>query len=339
MTKPQPQTPSEPEIVQGPLPIGSRVADTLERRPYLAIAAAVMGSIDQFLQPFDSGVGATYGLGSVRREDFFSRFFHQANSFTDECCHKLVKIIHAFSVVPAVRDAQASALAKRIRDIAFQPSDQILAAYLGGAKKIEIIYGNIKKIRDELERAGTPDTPAATQVQPENVNSGPEPAASQTWATHDELIRQHDNLHKAQTQAFAHIVQYLTALNQLPQRLLSYACDKCFAGEVNAAFEQEQAAAVLAELQPKLRIALDTVGRASANAREDVEQERKGVQSRIEMGMTDAMLSKFWEDKIEEQQKAHDKWKSIGRIALVCLVIVIGLCFWIALIERSIGAR
>ena len=262
---------------------------------YEAMTGAVVSSANEFLQSFQSTPESTLVLKSMCREDFFPRFFHQANKLTDDCCQKLVQIIR---------------------------SSSILASYVGAARKIETIYKNIKTIQDELQKPAVGSQPADASPVADPGNQG-EPGTVKKWATEDELARQHQSLAQAQTQAFHRIAQYLNALRDLPGALLTYACDKCFAGEVNYQFEHDQVAACKAAINPKLANALETMGRVGAVAKQDLEEERSHIMANIEMQKTHQVLEQMWEAKMEAKLHEEQRFKKIATVALVSLALIV----------------
>lgn len=295
--------------------------DFPEMMVYEAMGQAVISSLNEFLQTFQSTSDSALQLKALTREDFFPRFFRLANKMTDDCCQDLVGIIRASSVLPSVREAPVPGLAKRIRDTAFKTLDEILGNYLGTAKRIETIYKNIRTIQDALQKAavGTPasDTLAAAPA------AKTEPAGSEKWATEGEHARQHQALLQSQTQAFSKITQYLNGLQALPAALLAYACDKCFAGEVNFQFEHEQAAECQAGIKNKLANALETMTRVAGDAKQDLEEERSNILANIELQKTHQVLEKIWQDKLEAKLQNEQRFKRIVMVSLTGLVLIV----------------
>ena len=302
---------------------------------YESMGLAITSCLNEFLQPFQSTLESTLVLKSMTREDFFPRFFRLANKLTDDCCQNLVAIIRSSSVLAAVRESPVPGLAKRIRDMAFKSQDEILANYFSCAKKIETIYKNINTIRDTLNpSAFAPAQPDTTQP---GSTAAAEPAADKKWATDGELLRQHQALAQAQKQAFSKIAQYMNTLNDLPRSLLAYACDKCFAGEVNYSFEHEQEAACKEAIKLKLANALETFARVGVLAREDVEEERAGILANIEMQKTHQVLEKMWEAKLEAKSHADRRFKRIVAAAfagLAIILVLLAVLFWIFIVKK-----
>ncbi|MBI4663682.1 MAG: hypothetical protein HY735_33185 [Verrucomicrobia bacterium] len=329
MTSSPPKPDGAPnELVPGTQPNGissSRISksDFPELMVYAAMGDAVASSLNEFLLTFQSAPESTLVVQSMTREDFFPKFYRLANKMTDDCCQKLVKIIRSASVIPSVREAPVPSLAKRIRDTAFKILDNILAGYVGSAKKIETIHKNIKTIRNALDHpTGSPQS-----ADPSPADPGADAAGSggKKWATEDELVRQHQTLLHAQAQAFFRIAQYLKAMIDLPGALLSYSCDKCFAGEVNYQFERDQVAAVKAAISLKMANALETLGRVGVAARKDVEEDRANVLANIQLQQTHQALEKIWEQKMEAKLKAEQRFKKQVTTALAGLLLIIVL--------------
>jgi hypothetical protein len=278
-----------------------------------------VSAFDQFLEAFQTAPEMSY-LKSLAREEFFPKLFHLANGFTDNCCQKLVKIIRASSVVPGVSEAPAPLLARRVRETAFHGLDPILGSYVATAKKIAVTYGNIQKIRQELERVamGTPpDELQKADSEPKSDGAGQE----QKWATDDELARQHETLLKLQMQAFTRVIEYLKGLEELPRRLMSYACEKCFGADVNFTIEEEQVVNIQAEIRPKLRKAVEGFSSIVSSAKEHVEEERRTILTNIEMRKTDIMLAQVWEEKLEAKEQQREKWRKITTKMLLWLIV------------------
>ncbi|MBI2947887.1 MAG: hypothetical protein HYY23_09580 [Verrucomicrobia bacterium] len=295
--------------------------DFPELMAYEAMGGAIVSSVNEFLRTFQSTSDSMLNAKAMTRGDFFPRFYRLANKMTDDCCQNLVQIIRASSVLPSVREAPIPGLAKRIRDTAFKSLDEILASFVGAAKKIETINRNIGTIRDALEKAAAGTPPAATAETAPPAEAVP--AGKQKWATEDELARQHHVLLQAQNQAFVRIVQYLNNLPPLPGALLAYACDKCFAGEANFQFEREQVAECQAGIKNLLATALETMARVAGEAKQDVEEERTNILANIELQKAHQVLEKMWQDKMEAKLNEEQRFKRIVKLSFAGLVLII----------------
>ncbi|MBI2948405.1 MAG: hypothetical protein HYY23_12240 [Verrucomicrobia bacterium] len=297
-------------------PLCSQAEDT-EFRLYESLASVVITRLQQFLQPFQSSPDSIYVFKAMRREEFFTQFSRLANQLAGDCCQSLVQIIQRSSRLAVVREAPASHLAKRLRETAFPALDALLVSYAGVAKKIAVLSGNIKKIRAELEKAAGPGETGAT-VEP--------------WASEEELTRQEARLLQAQSQAFGTIAHYLNHLDDLPDALLAYACDKCCAGEVNYALEQEEVARIQADIRSALANARETLARVGASTRQELEQEQASQSANVQLEQAHEALEKICEGKIEARQKAQARFRKMVITALVCLLIigVTILCFLLA---------
>jgi hypothetical protein len=251
---------------------------------------------------------------------------------TDDCCQNLVQIIRTSSRISTVREAPVPGLAKRIRDTAFKSLDDILGSYVGAAKKIETIHKNIGTIRDALEKGATAPAGSAEAAPA----AEPEADRPKKWATEDELARQHHGLLQAQTQAFSRIVQYLHGLQALPGTALAYACDKCFAGEVNFQFEHEQVAECQAGIKNLLDSALETMTRVAGEAKQDVEEERTHIMSNIEVQKTHQVLEKMWQDKMEaklNEKKRFKRMLTVSFTGIILIVVVTLIIFWVLMVR------
>lgn len=297
-----------------------------ELRVYEAMSGAVISSLQQFLQPFQSTPDSTYVLKAMTREDFFPKFHRLANELAQDCCSKLVTIIQSSSRVALVRGTAPSDLAARIRATAFQPLDDILAHYAGVAKKTGVISRNIKTIRDALEQAAASKSPGKKNGEDSRAGTGGS-ATMEPWATETELGRQEASLLQAQAQAFTRMAQYLKRLNELPGALLSYAADKCYAGEVNYPLQLEQVARIQGEIRGYLTNAMETLARVSTAAKHELELEQASQLANVQLAKADQALERICEGKFEAKLKAEQRfWKGVI-LALVCLLVfAVGLC-------------
>lgn len=290
-----------------------------ERWAYQMMGEIVTTRIQEFLDLFQS---CSASDPQITREDFFPKFLGRANKFADDCCQGVVGIILKSSRLSPVRGTSSSDLVKRVREAAFKPLDGILGRYYGIAKNLQVIYDNIRKVRDGLEAAAMEDQSLET-TQNEVVEGN-----EQEWATDEELVRQHRNLLHAQSQAFAQMVQYLGKLNELPGVLLAYGYAKCFGGDVNYQLESEEVLASQAAIQNRLAVALETFVRIGGTAKQEVEEEQRNILMRIQMHKTDLMLDKVWEQKLEAKRTRAQKVKKIAAISLaslVALIFVVGI--------------
>ena len=309
--------------------------EVAEGRIYAAMTGVVIAGTEEFIEPFQLSPGSTHRLRAVTREESFPRFFHLADKMTQEICRRLAEIIRADSIQTVVRESPAPALARRIREVAFTPLDRVLCSYLHTVNNLLITYRNIKLIQRRLEEQTLPDPSSQPHPVPNSLEAGQRPdsheaddrtlmpdeaegtvkdreaghsetavdAAETTlenWATEEELVRQHTNLHETQTRAFSQIINYLNTLSDMPALALAYASSKCFGGEVDYALEREQVAAIQGEIQAKLRQARGFFLEASAVARREVEDEMRSILMNIEMNK---MLTRMLAEKAEAEQR------------------------------------
>lgn len=293
--------------------------EVAELKVYEAMSGAVISSLKEFLQAFQSTPESTYVLKLMTREDFFPKFHRLANKLAEDCCSKLVAIIRSSSRVANVRVAPPAELARRIRARAFQLLDEILAHYAGAAKRIEVIFRNLRKIRDALEQAAA--AASSGKRMGEASQAGSAGATVESWATEAELGRQEASLLHAQAQAFTCMAQYLKHLNDLPGELLSYACDKCYAGEVNYPLEMEQVSRIQAEIRGSLANAMETLARVSTAAKQELEQEQASHLANVQLLEAHQALDQICEAKIEAKLKAEQRFRKGVAIALVCLLV------------------
>ncbi len=291
-----------------------------ERQIYGAMTQAVISRTEMFLRLFHSIPGVTPTIKSMIQEDFFPRFKGLANQWTEECCHRLARIIRSTSRLPNVRETPGLDLARRIRETAFHSLDAILFNYADTVKHLEVVGGNMGKIRAELAKAvGTGPSPDETAASP---SAGSAPPPTEEWATDQELIHQETLLFQAQSRAFAQIIQYLKSLNELPAALLSYAGDKCFGGEGNYQFELEGVSNIKAELRPKLTRAIETLEQAGVAAKTEVEKDVTSILTNIQLEQTNRALETIWAKKIEGKVKARQKRDRLSILVLGLLLLL-----------------
>lgn len=299
-----------------------------ELKIYEEMGAAVRSSIEEFLQPLLSPPDADFVVKLIMKDDFFPRFMTMANGLADACCQKLVKIIRASTRLATVREAPTPELAKRIRDASFKPLDTILANYSGTIKRVDVTSKNIDKIRDELRKA------AKTEAASEGggaADAGAADGSSESWATDEELSRQHERLIQAKTLAYVKMVEYLTALQGLPDALLAYGCDKCFAGEVNYELEVEQVGQVKGALRNKQANAVETLRRVMTLTKTDLEQEKAFIVANIEQDKVHQALEGMLEAKFEERNKAEKKFKRVIALLVISFLAIVLAFLWVIL--------
>ena len=291
-----------------------------ELRVYEGMAEAVNSSIEKFLEPLQPGSDLSFFLKSMTREEFFPRFYSLANRLADDCCQKLVKIIRASSQMQSVRDTPTPDLAKRIRETAFRSLDDTLSLYAGIAKRMQVLFENIRKVRDEIQK------PSAAPAGNQGKDKG---GAPENWATDEELARQHEVLLRAQSQAFARIAQYLKSLDQLPENILNYACDKCFPGEVNFELLHEQVADIRGKMQRNLASAIETLAQVGGVAQQELGQERSRIMSNVATEKLQIALEELVEDRIAARRKSEEKFRKYLTIGVTATIIVGALVFWL----------
>ncbi len=313
---PSPPTPGSPDW--------RPAAAFSEMNVYSWMGDAVRASLDQFLQPLQSPPDADYVVKLMMQDDFFPRFTAMANGFADNCCQKLVRIIHVSSRIDAVRQTPTPELAKRIRDASFKPLDAILAGYYGAAKKVEVITDNIRKIRNELAQPGR-SRPSANAASSADGSGG----SSEAWATEEELARQHERLIQAKSAAYLRMMEYLKHLLELPDPLLSYGCDKCFAGEVNFELELEQVGMVKTTVRNRQINAIETLKRVLVLTKTDLEEEKAFIAANIEQEHLHEALERMLEKKIEDRAKGEKRFKKTVAIVTIVVLLILLVIFWI----------
>lgn len=287
--------------------------DVTELKVYGAMSEAVISSIQEFLQPFQSTPESTYVLKALTREDFFPKFYRLAQKLAEDCCQRLVQIIKSSSQIAIVRGAAPADLGKRIRDTAFKPLDEILGHYAGVAKKIEIICRNLRTIREEL---GKKEAQGGLGHTAQKDGTIVEP-----WASELELGRQEASLLQAQAQAFTRMAQYLKHLNELPAALLAYACEKCYAGEVNYPLQLEEVSRIQAEIRSHLANAMETLSRVSTAAKQELKQGQASFMANVQLEQVNHALEEMYEAKIDAKLKARQRFRKWAAIATVCFLV------------------
>ena len=299
-----------------------------ELKVYEEMGEAIRSSIEEFLQPLLSPPDSDFVVKLIVKDDFFPRFMTLANGLADACCQKLVKIIRASTRLATVREAPTPELAKRIRDASFKPLDTILVNYSGIIKRVEVISKNIDKIRDELRKSAKAEAGSEAAVA---TDAGRPDGLPESWATDEELSRQHERLIQAKSQAYVRIVEYLTGLQALPDALLAYGCDKCFAGEVNYELEVEQVGHVKEAVRNKQTNAVETLRRVMALTRTDLEHEKDFIVANIEQGKVHQALEEMLEAKFEERSKAEKKFKRVIALLVISFLAIVVAFLWVIL--------
>ena len=139
-----------------------------ELQIYEKLRIALESPMREFLKPYQIGADSSSELNLLRMDDFFAGFVSSANKFTDACCQSLVKVIRSSSVSSAIRETATPELAKRVRETSFKKLDELLGAVAGTAKKIEVLHGNIEKLKEEIKAvvAATPALVAQAVTAP-----------------------------------------------------------------------------------------------------------------------------------------------------------------------------
>lgn len=312
-----------PSDFAAPIPLTH--SDFREALTYQMIGQAVQTSLERFLETLQIEMVSTSSVASKTRQDFFPKFFNLANRMADECCQELVKIVRASSRNPAVREAPTPALARRIRDTAFDSLDQILVSYGKITQKISIVADNIRKVEDQMKGSAAA-RPAA--VKPDRGLSNLESANAPRWANDEELARQHVNLRRTQSQAFARIMQYLQTVEQLPESVLAYACDKCFPGQVDFELLRAHGAEIKQAIHARLGHALESMGQADLKSHLELQRELTRILSDIAMEKTQVALERLIEKRLEEKSQIRNRLKKIG-LGILIVLFSFALGVWI----------
>ena len=282
---------------------------------YESMANAIRSAIAQFLLPFQSTEESTYVAKTLLLDDFLIKFAGMANTFSDNCCQELVKIVRASSRIEAVRLTPTPDLARRVREATFPQLDSILANFANAARKAEIFQNNLKKQRESNSKVSA---------------AALEPGASDA-APREDVERFHLGLSRARFQAYGKIVEFLQALPALAKPLMDYTSDKCFAADVIFELETEQIARTQAAMREKLDNALATMSKVLVTAKSELDRATAQSTMNQQDERFHVALEQLVEHRIEEKANSAARFKR----AVVVVIVISGLILlgllWIVL--------
>lgn len=276
----------------------------------------------EFLKPFQLPPESTAELKLLAMLDAFPAFVTAANRFTDACCQNLVKIIRSSSVSSAIRQTPTPDLAKRIRETAFGPLDEILSHVAAAAKRIEAINESLQKASDQSARADALRAIGADELASAS-DSGALASSGSPLSADQESAR----LYKAKHAAFGKMIEYVKAIQSMPEAAMSYSAGKCFGAEVNYEFEKEELAEFLQQVQPRITVAVLAFERAARVEKTQLEEQKARVAATKEEQVYFDALQVALEEKLEQQarsQRQFRKWVIVALFGLG-LITVAGL--------------
>lgn len=304
---------------------------------YESIKETIVTTVDQFLRPFLMDPDSASGLRLMRLNEFFPSFYGQANRFADNFCQTMVKIIRSSSIVESVQQTPTPALAKRVRDVSFKVLDRVLSQYASAAKKIHVIGGNLDTIRHEMEKAKT--MAAIGEPVSNKANSTSE---NIEWATEGRFEEESNRLLQAKIIAFAQIIEYIKALQTLPEASVIYACEKCFGPEVSFDLRGDQIEEATKFIEPRVAMAVEAFERVSMLEKDDLQLATTKLRTEFEQDRILSALEHALEHKSEADSKADKKFKKTMMLFVVfcvCVVIIVFVYFGIQAGLIQIGPK
>ena len=241
--------------------------DMNEAKPsaYDAMADAVKASMDQLLIPFHVASDPQGPLQDMTTEAFFERFLVYADKFTGQCCQDFSKILRQASLVPEVRGTPTLQLAKQIREMVFEAPDKILVSYVDTLKQIHMDLNGIASSFSESSVVGEAMKGAAIGRVAGGFGGsgkvlgavGAIAAAGNEAMKQAVLLAQQKRLEaEAKSLAFSKILEYLKAVEELPENLLDYGCARCFGGQIDFSKQTQAVEQSQVSLKEKLEEAL-----------------------------------------------------------------------------------
>jgi hypothetical protein len=258
----------------------------LETSGYDAMAHAVKAAIEELLIPFRVASDSRQLLREMSSDEFFRKFLVYADKFTDQCCHELSKILRQTSVSPEVRGTPTLELAKQVREIVFERTDKILISYVDSLEQINLGLGEAARNLSDSSVLGEAMKGAAIgRVAGGFGETGKVLGAVGAIAAAGEeatkqlalLEQQHKLGEEARDLAFSKIVEYLKAVEALPENLLDYGCAKCFGGQIDFSKQALAVEQVRGSTKDKMRQSLELTLTLQQIEREERERARQAV--------------------------------------------------------------
>ena len=294
---------------------------------YEAMAEAVKTSFEQLLIPFHAASEPHGLLRDMTTEAFFQKFLVYADKFTGQCCQDFSKILRRASVVPEVRGTPTLQLAKQLREVVFEMPDKILVGYVGALRQINLdlmgVAGSIAdtSVLGEAMKGAAIGRVAGGFGETGKVLGavGAMAAAGQEAMKQAALLEQRKQLEAQATGlAFSKILEYLKAIEALPENLLDYGCAKCFGGQIDFSRQAQAVQQIQASNKPKLEQALNFALRFQKD-----ELERTSRAAAVQA------------EKLQKNKEAADSATNKGCGG--CLVVV-GIALVIAVIGMAVDA-
>jgi hypothetical protein len=302
------------------------------RDAYAAMAEAVQASVEELLIPFQVASSAP---GRVDRskppplpkaippklstEEFFQKFLVYADRFTDHCCQELSKILRQASVLPEVRGTPTLELAKQIRQGGFEALDKILVSYVEALQRIHVdlqdvaaSLSNSSLIGEAMKGAALGQVAGGFGDRGKFLGTvGALAAAGNEAIKQQALLEMQNRLYaEAKGLAFSKIVEYLKAVESLPEHLLDYGCAKCFGGQLDFARQAQAIKQVQSSATTKLRASLEFTLQLQRAEIEATESAAKAAA--LEKAARDSKSERSW------------NWGCGGILALVGALFLVG---------------
>lgn len=293
---------------------------------YGAMAEAVRASVEELLIPFNAPPGSQEILRNLTTDEFFQKFLVYADRFTEKCCQDLGKIFRQASALPELRGTPTLQLAKQIREVTFERLDRILVSYLETLQTIHLDLREAATALSESSMLGAAMKAAAIGQVAGGFGDGGKllgvvgalAAAGKEAAKQQALMEERKRLEvEAKHLAFANVIEYLKAVESMPENLLDYGCSRCFGGAVD--FKQQTLAVekIQTAINERLRISLEFAVQ---------------MQERDRAALAEAERLAALEAAKKEQET-----KRSSNLGCGILVIVVGVIFLGVSVEEALG--
>jgi hypothetical protein len=240
--------------------------DQSSPQAYQAMAEAVRDSMAELLVPFHAVNHGPGDLPPMSADEFFQKFLVYADKFTDKCCQDFSRVLRQASRQPEMRGMPTLQLAKQVRLIAFEGLDKILLSYVEALTGLHMDLRQVTNSLADSSVLGEALRGAAIGQVAGGLGQGGKLlgtigalAAAGNEATKQQALldRQRQIELESKNLAFAKIVEYLRAVEAMPENLLDYGCAKCFGGELDFAKQNAALEVIQAPISEQLRLATD----------------------------------------------------------------------------------
>jgi hypothetical protein len=263
------------------------MSNTLGTGGYEEMARAVRDCIEELLIPFHAASDAPGLLQSMSTDEFFRKFLVCADKSTEQCCQELSKVFRQISVVPEVRGAPTMELAKQIRQTVFGTTDKILVSYIGSLEEIKLdLLETFRRSFADSSMLGEAMKGAAIGRVAGGFGDGGKVlgavgaiAAASKEVMKQQALLEHQQklLDDARYLAYAKIIEYLKAVETLPENLLDYGCAKCFGGQIDFAKQALAIEQVRSSVKEKMQHSVELTLKLQQIEREAAEKARKAA--------------------------------------------------------------